>query len=317
MIYKLGLATHAASSRQSRDFFFKHNMATHSTLKLTTPVETGKSKISVSLDKPTLLLGSCFADNIGKRMVQCGFDTIVNPLGTTYNPLSIANSLSRIDFGTPFTSSDCEAIGAGDGRICSFSHHTSHARKTAEEFLSAANDGLAKAHDHWLRTDLLIVTLGTAWCFRHNATGEVVSNCLKRPAAEFTRFRLSMSECVNALNRIITIANGRDVIFTVSPIRHLADGANGNQLSKSTLLLSADSVIANHPDHTAYFPSFEIMNDELRDYRFYADDMVHPTLLAETYVFDRFMDFALPDNERGRLEENIKIAKRMAHREMR
>ncbi len=292
-------------------------MAPHSTLKLTTPVETGRSKITISLAKPTLMLGSCFADNIGKRMEQCGFDTIVNPLGTTYNPLSIANSLSRIDSGTPFTTSECEEIGAGDGRICSFSHHTSHARKTTEEFLSDANDDLEKAHGHWLRTELLIVTLGTSWCFRHNGTGEVVSNCLKRPSAEFTRFRLSMTECTDALNRIISIAKGRDVIFTISPIRHLADGAHGNQLSKSTLLLSADSVIANNPDHAAYFPSFEIMNDELRDYRFYADDMTHPTPLAETYIFDRFMDFALPDNERVSLEENIKIAKRVAHREMR
>lgn len=318
MIYKLkSRGSCGIKPTVARLFHSPTYMATHSTLKLMTPVETGKSKFSISLDKPTLILGSCFADNIGKRMTQCGFDAIVNPLGTTYNPLSIANSLSRIDSGSPFLPSECEEIGARDGRICSFSHHTSHARKTADEFLSAANADLENAHNHWLRTKLLIVTLGTAWCFRHNATGEVVSNCLKRPAAEFTRFKLSVSECVDALNRITSFANGRDIIFTVSPIRHLADGAHGNQLSKSTLLLSADSVVANHPEHVAYFPSFEIMNDELRDYRFYADDMTHPTPLAESYIFDRFLDFALPDNERGRLEENIKIAKRVAHRDMR
>lgn len=285
-------------------------------LKLTTPVDAGTSRAGISFSKPMTIMGSCFADNIGQRMSLCGFTVSVNPLGTTYNPISIAQSLRRIASGRPFEAKECVTIGAGDGRVCSFSHHTRHARATAEEFLCHANDRLQEAHGFWLRSELLIVTLGTAWCFRHNASGHVVTNCLKRPAAEFTRFRLSPTQCADALADIMATAEGRKVIFTVSPIRHLADGAHGNAISKATLMMAIEDNIGRHPEEAEYFPSFEIMTDELRDYRFYADDMTHPSAMAEGYIFDRFMDYALPDSERPRLQEGMRRAKRMAHREM-
>lgn len=291
-------------------------MATKTTLKLNTPVDAGKSKIAISLHKPTLILGSCFAENIGNAMVTNGFDAVVNPLGTIYNPVSLLNSLTRISAGIPFSADECVAIGAGDGRICSFNHHTSNARKTVDEFLDHVNGRLAAAHEHWEKTELLIVTLGTAWCFRHVETGFVVTNCLKHPANEFSRFRLSVGECGKTLEKVMDIVKGRDVIFTVSPIRHLADGAHGNALSKATLLMGIEATMERHTSNAAYFPSYEIMTDELRDYRFYADDMTHPSKLAEGYIFDRFMDFALPDAERQELEENIKRAKRLAHRDI-
>lgn len=284
-------------------------------LKWSTPVIVGKSRCGISFHKPILFLGSCFADNIGGRMKSVGFDAMVNPLGTMYNPLSIADSLRRIDSCEAFLPSDCVPIGAGDGRICSFSHHTRHARPTQDDFLQSANNGLMEAHSHWLKSDSLIVTLGTAWCFRNNESGKVVGNCLKHLPSEFTRFRLTVPECVKALEDIVTIAAGRDIIFTVSPIRHMADGAHGNQLSKSTLLIAIDSVVAGHGD-VDYFPSYEILLDELRDYRFYADDMSHPTPLAESYVFSRFMDFALPQSEAAMLRDGIRQAKRAAHRPM-
>lgn len=285
-------------------------------LKLTTPVDVGTSRARISFSKPTAILGSCFADNMGQRMSLCGFPVSVNPLGTTYNPISIAQSLRRIASGHPFEAEECVKIGAGDGRICSFAHHTRHARPTTEEFLANANDCLQEAHDFWLRTKLLIVTLGTAWCFRHNASGQVVTNCLKRPAAEFTRFRLSTTQCAEALTDIMTVADGRDVIFTVSPIRHLADGAHGNAISKATLMMAVEAMVESRHETAEYFPSYEILTDELRDYRFYADDMTHPSALAESYIFDRFMDYALPDVERPQLQEGIRRAKRMAHRDM-
>ena len=291
-------------------------MAIRTTLKLNTPVAAGKSRVAVSYRKPMMLLGSCFAENIGNAMRNVGFDAMVNPLGTIYNPVSLLNSLTRIASGTPFEASECVAIGAGDGRICSFYHHTSHARATVEEFLSEANAIMDVARIHWERTELLVVTLGTAWCFRHVESGMVVTNCLKRPAGEFARFRLSVEECASALGKVVELAGGREVIFNVSPIRHWADGAHGNALSKSTLMLGIDNVMSCHPANTEYFPSFEIMTDELRDYRFYADDMNHPSQLAERYIFDRFMDFALPDSEIKELEENIKAAQRRGHRQM-
>lgn len=284
-------------------------------VKWCTPVVAGDSRVGVSFQKPLLILGSCFADNIGGRMKDVGFDALVNPLGTMYNPVSIASSLRRIESCEPFREDECVEIGAGDGRICSFSHHTRHARVTAAEFLADANEGLRLAHEHWQRTQTLIVTLGTAWCFRHVATKKIVGNCLKRLPSEFNRFRLSESVCEVSLENIVQMAEGRDVIFTVSPIRHMADGAHGNQLSKSTLLLAADAVVQRH-GNVEYFPSYEILMDELRDYRFYADDMTHPSALAERYVFDRFMEFALPDAEVPTLQEGIKRAKRAGHRDM-
>lgn len=288
-----------------------------SPIKWSTPVTFGPSRVGVSFHKPLLILGSCFADSIGGRMRDVGFDALVNPLGTMYNPLSIADSLRRIDSGVPFTSSDCVSIGAGDGRICSFYHHTRHARPTAQEFLAAANADLEAARAHWRRTETLVVTLGTAWCFRSNATGRVVGNCLKRLPSEFTRFRLSLQECVEAVEEIVRLSDGRDVILTVSPIRHMADGAHSNQLSKSTLLLAVDSVVGSHPGgRVEYFPSYEILLDELRDYRFYADDLAHPSAQAESYVFSRFMEFALPQAEAGLLQEGVRRAKRAGHREM-
>lgn len=286
-----------------------------SPIKWCTPVQFEPSRVTVSFHRPMLILGSCFADNIGGRLCDVGFDALVNPLGTMYNPLSIADTLRLIDSNAPFAPDDCVPIGAGDGRICSFSHHTRNARATEAEFLADANKNLNSAHEHWQRTQTLIVTLGTAWCFRNNATGRVVGNCLKHLPSEFTRFRLSADECEAALNEIIGLAAGRDIIFTVSPIRHMADGAHGNQLSKSTLLLSVDGVMAKHKN-IEYFPSYEILLDELRDYRFYTDDLAHPTPLAEAYVFSRFMDFALPDGERNLLTEGIKRAKRAGHREL-
>lgn len=283
-------------------------------MKLTTPVDIGTSHLGISFDKPAVVVGSCFAENIGSRMEAYGFPVVVNPLGAAYNPLSVRDGLRRISTGLEFTAEECVEIGAGDGRICSFDHHTRHSRPTQEEFLAHANAGLRHAHGFWATAEMLIVTLGTAWCFRHNATGRIVANCLKRPAAEFTRFKISARECAAALEEIVAVAEGRQIVFTVSPIRHLADGAHGNALSKATLLLGVDEVAGRHSLTTEYFPSYEIVMDELRDYRFYADDMTHPSQLAEGYIFDRFMDFALPDKERPRLTEAARRMRRAAHR---
>lgn len=286
-------------------------------MKLTTPVDVGTSRMGVSFGKPAVVVGSCFAENIGGRMEAYGFPVVVNPFGAAYNPLSVHNGLRRLSAGREFTAEECVAIGAGDGRICTFDHHTRHSRPSAEEFLAHANAELRRAHDFWRTAEMLIVTLGTAWCFRHDATGRVVANCLKRPAAEFTRFKISADECAETLGEIATVADGRQIILTVSPIRHLADGAHGNALSKATLLLGVDKAVGRHCSTMEYFPSYEIVMDELRDYRFYADDMTHPSQMAERYIFDRFMDFALPDEERPRLAEAARQAQRAAHRTMR
>ncbi len=303
-------------------------------LKLQTPVADAQCKVGISYEDKIMMLGSCFSDSIGRQLIDYGFDVCVNPFGTLYNPISILRSIERLVSGEPFTEEECIQIGAGDERWCSFSHHTSFACGTAGEFLKNANKALETAREHFLKCNKIIITLGTAWCFRNLKTGDIVSNCLKRPAAEFVRERLAVDDVTDTLGKIACLCNElspgngsiecvpKQFIFTVSPIRHFKDGAHGNQISKSTLLLGIENFLEGCPVDLSmnpycssdYFPSYEIVMDELRDYRFYAEDMCHPSVQAVGYIRDRFLAWALPASEHKRMEENIKIFKRNSHR---
>lgn len=283
-------------------------------LKLQTPVDCGKSRIQISYKDRILIIGSCFADNIGGKMSALGFDVCVNPFGTLYNPQSIAGAIRRLRECMEFTPGDCEQMGSGAGLICSFSHHTSFARKSREEFLENANRRLHEASEFYRTCNKVIMTLGTTWCYRHIASGLVVSNCLKRDAREFERERMEPEDTVRVLSGIIGGGNGRSFILTVSPIRHFKDGAHGNQVSKASLLIAADRLCSIFHDRCEYFPSYEIMMDELRDYRFYAEDMLHPSDQAVRYIWDRFCDFALPEEDRGRLAAEEKKLRQSLHR---
>lgn len=281
-------------------------------MKLQTPVADEKCRVGISYDDKIMMLGSCFSDNIGKRLSELGFDVCVNPFGTLYNPASIASAVSRLVNGEHFTEKDCVEIGAGCERVCSFSHHTSFSGTDAKEFLTKANDALDTASRFFRECNKVIITLGTSWCFRHVNTGKIVSNCLKHPAVEFQRERLEAQEIATLLKDIIETGCGKrkEYIFTVSPIRHFKDGAHGNQLSKAGLLLGIDSVIG---DRAEYFPAYEIVMDELRDYRFYAEDMCHPTSQTTEYILERFLGWALPADEKQVLEENIRRFRRSCH----
>lgn len=281
-------------------------------MKLQTPVADEKCRVGISYDDKIMMLGSCFSDNIGKRLSELGFDVCVNPFGTLYNPASIASAVSRLVNGKHFTEKDCVEIGAGCERVCSFSHHTSFSGTDAKEFLTKANDALDNASRFFRECNKVIITLGTSWCFRHIGTGSIVSNCLKHPAAEFQRERLEVQEIADLLKEIMNTDCGKrkEYIFTVSPIRHFKDGAHGNQLSKAGLLLGIDSVIG---DRAEYFPAYEIVMDELRDYRFYAEDMCHPTSQTTEYILERFLGWALPADEKQVLEENIRRFRRSCH----
>lgn len=291
-------------------------------LKLQTPVTDLECKVGISYKDRIMMLGSCFSDSIGRQLADFGFDVCVNPFGTQYNPVSILKSIEMLAGSRVFGREDCVQIGAGDERWCSFSHHTSFARAFEEEFLADANEALAAARERFVSCNKIIITLGTAWCFRNIASGAVVSNCLKRPAAEFVRERLSSAEVTETLRRIAELCPGKQFIFTVSPIRHFKDGAHGNQISKSALLLGIDDFLCGCPVDLSmdpifpadYFPAYEIMMDELRDYRFYAEDMCHPSQQAVDYIRERFLDWALPSSERQALEENIRRFRHSQHR---
>ena len=283
-------------------------------IKLQTPVEAGRSRAGISLKDKIFVLGSCFADNIGGRMLELGFDATVNPFGTLYNPVSVCNSIARLASGIPFTEDDCVRMGAGADLFCSFSHHTSFARRTKEDFLQHANASLEAASRRWKEATKVIITLGTAWIYEYVRSGEVVSNCLKIDAKEFTRRRLTVQNTAALLMNMLAKHPDKEFIFTVSPIRHLKDGAHGNQLSKSTLLLALEDVTGKMPGRCEYFPAYEIVLDELRDYRFYARDLVHPSDLAVDYLWSRFVDFAVPQEELPELEARRKGFLRSQHR---
>lgn len=290
-------------------------------MKLQTPVADEKCKVGISYNDQIMMLGSCFSDNIGRQLADFGFNVCVNPFGTLYNPVSILRSLERLAGEDWFEADDCIQIGAGDERWCSFSHHTSFAKESQEEFLENANASLMKARKFFASCSKVIITLGTSWCFRHVERGSIVSNCLKRPASEFIRERLSSDEVCTTLKRVMELCQGKQLILTVSPIRHFKDGAHGNQLSKASLLLGIDDFLRSCPVDLSmdphypaeYFPAYEIMMDELRDYRFYAEDMCHPSQQAVNYIRDRFLAWALPACEHPQLEENIRTFKRQSH----
>lgn len=277
-------------------------------MKLQTPVLCEPSPFRLSYADRIMVLGSCFADEIGQRLVDYGFQATFNPFGTLYNPVSISNAVARLASRMPFTTDDVVEMGAGAGKVCSFSHHTSFARTDPPSFLENANARLAEAAEVWKEADRVLITLGTAWAFRWKETGETVANCLKRPAAEFTRYRLTVPQVSTLLSGLTARYPDKQFLFTVSPIRHLADGAHGNQLSKSTLLLGIEQTGA------LYFPAFEIVMDELRDYRFYAEDMVHPSRQTAGYLWERFIDWALPEEERPRYEAAVKAFRQSQHR---
>lgn len=283
-------------------------------LKLQTPVETDRSKVGVSLNDKIVILGSCFADNMGQKMVDLGFDVCLNPFGTLYNPVSVCNSVARLTSGIPFSKDECVQMGAGAGLVCSFSHHTSFARRTEDEFLQVANASLKEASLRWKAASKVIITLGTAWIYEYTRSGETVSNCLKIDAKEFTRRRLSVHETATLLMNMIARHPEKEFMFTVSPIRHFKDGAHGNQISKSTLLLALDEVLAKFPERCEYFPAYEIVLDELRDYRFYAADMIHPSDQAVDYLWSRFVRFAMPESELPALDARRRELLRAQHR---
>ncbi len=290
-------------------------------MKLQTPVADQPCRVGISYSDKITMLGSCFSDNIGNQLADLGFDVCVNPFGTLYNPVSIMNSVERLISRTPFTAEECVQIGAGDERFCSFSHHTAFAHKDKETFLENAGMALESAGRHFEQSSKVVITLGTSWCFRHVDTDRIVSNCLKRPASEFVRERLSARQTASCLERIMDLCrhaadsipdfHPKEFIFTVSPIRHFKDGAHGNQISKAGLLLGIEEVLAS--GKADYFPAYEIMMDELRDYRFYAEDMCHPTKQAADYIRERFLSWALPSSEQSVLEENIRLLKRRSH----
>lgn len=240
------------------------------------PLRSMEFRTIVNIPRPTfelepceriLFVGSCFADNIGKRFVEEKFRAMVNPFGVMYNPVSVLHTVKKV------------------------ANHT---------------------------FDTAVFTLGTNHVYVERATGEIVDNCQKRPQREFEERELTVEECADALREAITLlrqANPKvNIIITVSPIRYAKYGYHGSQLSKAVLLLAADKLIKEEGERVYYFPAYEIVNDELRDYRFYKADMLHPNEQAVEYIWDQLVATCFSAEAKQFLEEWRPIKEALAHR---
>lgn len=284
-------------------------------MELYTIIKIPQPPFRFSLPERMLLLGSCFAENIGARLAGNKLDVDINPFGTLYNPASIAAALRRLMHPERLTEAD---LFCHEGVYHSFTHHSRFSSTSEDECLGNINGRLFASAERLRETGFLAVTLGTAYVYRLKSSGEVVANCHKLPERMFDRSMLTVAEIVAEWKALLSALWQQQpelkVLFTVSPIRHWKDGAHGNQLSKATLLLAANELQEAYPKQIAYFPAYEIMMDELRDYRFYADDMLHPSDKAVDYIWQRFTENYLSDDTRGFLKEWAEIQKAINHR---
>lgn len=256
-------------------------------MKLYTSVDIAPSPKKIAYNDKILLLGSCFADNIGTKFGEYYFQTTVNPYGTLYNPASIAKAISGIGNGV----SDIGFV-EHNGLWHSLLHHGSFSRADKEDLVRACEQSRVQLREALQQASIMIITFGTAWVYEYE--DKVVANCHKLPANRFVRRRMTVDEIVEIWQPILAAMPDKHWIFTVSPIRHVKDGLHENQISKAILLQAVDRLTAKQLDSPigglSYFPSYEIMLDELRDYRFYAEDMVHPSAVAVDYIWQRFVD---------------------------
>ena len=258
-----------------------------------------------------LFLGSCFADEVGGICRGMGFNAMVNPFGVLYNPASITQSVERLGSGKPFAQDD--VIMVGDGQYCTFSHNTTFWQSDETVLLESVNKGLKEACQRFRNAKWIVISLGTSWVFRHKETRQVVSNCHKLPARQFDREFLSTEQSAECLSKMLKTYPNKQFIFTVSPLRHLKDGLHENQLSKAALLLAVDQVCKQF-ENAHYFPAYEILLDELRDYRFYKEDMLHPTEQAVRYIWERFADFAINTGEKPAMLVAAELRQMLHHK---
>ena len=279
-----------------------------------TSVAVDSAGFYINYDSRLMLMGSCFAENIGRNLEYFRFKTDINPFGIVYNPLSVANVLKFLLEKKVFREED---LWQNAGKWVSLYHHGSFSSAKKEVCLSAINERLAASAERLRQTDVLWITFGTAWVYRHRASGVIVGNCHKFPAADFERFRLSVEDILTVWQPLIKALQAVNpdlkIVFTVSPVRHWKDGAHGNQLSKAVLLLAAEALTACGED-LYYFPSYEIVMDELRDYRFYAPDMLHVSEQAVDYLWEKFRQTFCAPEMLPVLERVEKINKKLLHR---
>ncbi|MGB5436762.1 MAG: GSCFA domain-containing protein [Maribacter sp.] len=264
-----------------------------------------------------LLLGSCFAENMGRKFDYYKFPFLQNPFGIFFHPLAIENLIEKAVREASYSEADVFFL---NGRWHCFDAHSDLSNASQEHLIKNLNDGLNATRDQLSKSTHIIITLGTAWVYRNIKNGSIVANCHKVPQKQFSKALLSVNGISESLQKtmkhIRSVNENVQVIFTVSPIRHLKDGFIENQRSKAHLITSLDAVLTPRAQSRgpAYFPSYEIMMDELRDYRFYKSDMVHPNDVAVDYIWEKFKDVWISEECNGVMDQVEAIQKGLQHK---
>jgi hypothetical protein len=283
-------------------------------LDLRTLIDIVPSVNKITYNDPVMFIGSCFASSIGSLMTAGRMPVMINPAGTVYNPVSVHNTIESVISGKKYDRHD---LHFHNGLYLSFSHYTDFSSTDPDEIINKINSRSREANDFLKRARYLFITFGTARVYRWRETGLVVSNCHKVPSGKFSPELLQVNEIVNLwdslLNRLKEKYPVLKIIFTISPVRHWKDGAHGNQVSKSVLFLAVEELLY-HPSAPAYFPAYELMMDDLRDYRFYGDDMLHPSQAAINYIWEAFSGAYFDKITLNTWNEVSKITRACGHR---
>lgn len=279
-----------------------------------TTIETPQFPFKIGYKDNIMFLGSCFTNSIGLKLKDLKFNADINPFGILYNPISMKQSLEILTKGKLYTEKD---LFEHSEMWHSFNHHSKFSGTNLEYTLKVINDRITKSSNNLKDADFLFITFGTAFAFEHKKTGKIVSNCHKLPSSEFKNYMLNADlitvEYFQLLNVLKNLNPELKIVFTVSPIRHIKDGLIKNRESKSTLFVAIQQIM-DHFENTFYFPAYEIMIDDLRDYRFYTADMLHPSETAIKYIMDIFADSFFDDKTKKIKAEVEKINRAVAHR---
>ncbi len=286
-------------------------------MKLQTVVPLKPEDKQIDYQSPLLLLGSCFVENIGEKLKYYQFQTLQNPFGILFHPRAIENLIIRAIEEKAYV--DADVFNFNERWHC-FDAHSDLSDPSKEQLLSNLNSALHKTRNQLKNASHVIITMGTAWVYRNIKTQKRVANCHKIPQKNFTKELLSKEEIEASLKQTIEnirkVNENASVIFTISPVRHLKDGFVENQRSKANLISAVGKIMdATSPyKNLYYFPAFEIMLDELRDYRFYAEDMVHPNNLAIDYIWERFKNVWISEKSESVMRAVEEIQKGLSHR---
>jgi len=283
-------------------------------LQFTTKIHVKESCFPINYNSKILLIGSCFAENIGDKFQYFKFQSFVNPFGIIFNPVSLEKLIRRSVENRKFTENDI--FFHKDLWHC-FELHSELSNPDKETFLNNLNSMVELTHRQIETVTHCIITLGTSWVYRNIVSKQIVANCHKVPQKEFTKELLPIHQIEESLESIIslmhTVNPNCKFIFTISPVRHIKDGFTENTLSKAHLIAAIHKTINHHTSPISYFPSYEIMMDELRDYRFYAEDMLHPSQTAIDYIWIQFFENHISESEFGLMNEICSIQKGLKH----